>query len=75
MLPERLARSEYFRLYLDRQWTKIVGTALPWYWSDTSKRLAEDIRGVGRRTDPSTWGRGVLRLRIAAVLSRHPQTH
>ena len=60
MLPERLTRSEYFRLYLDRQWTKIVGTALPWYWSDTSKRLAEDIRRVGRRTDPSTWGREVL---------------
>ena len=57
-LPERLARSEYFRLYLDRQWTKIAATTLPWYWSDTSKRLAEDIRQVGRRTDPSTWGRG-----------------
>ena len=60
MLPDRLTRSEYFRLYLDRQWTKIADTTLPWYWSETSKRLSEDIRQVGRRTDPSTWGRGVL---------------
>lgn len=57
-VPERLARAEYFRLYLDRQWKRIEGNGLPWHWSDTSKRLADDLRSVGSRVDPDTWGRG-----------------
>jgi hypothetical protein len=55
-LPERVSRSEYFRLYLDRQWSKINDTGLPWRWSETSERLAADIHAVGRRADPETWG-------------------
>lgn len=55
-LPDRVSRSEYFRLYLDRQWSKVAGDGLPWDWSRTSERLAEDIRTVGRRADPETWG-------------------
>ena len=54
-LTDRLNRSEYFRLYLDRQWTRVAEEGLPWDWSQTSERLAEDIRRVGRRTDPATW--------------------
>ncbi len=54
-LADRLARSEYFRLYLDREWTKIPDKGLPWEWSITSRRLAGDIRQIGRRTDRSTW--------------------
>lgn len=56
-VSDRLARAEYFRLYLDRQWTKIAGNGLPWHWSDTSKRLAEDLHKIGSRIDPATWGR------------------
>jgi len=54
-LSERLARAEYFRLYLDRQWAKVGDGGLPWRWSETSRRLASDIRRVGRRADPATW--------------------
>ena len=55
-LPDRVGRSEYFRLYLDRQWSKIKDDGLPWRWSETSERLASDIREVGVRADPETWG-------------------
>lgn len=55
-LPERVGRSEYFRLYLDRQWSKIKDDGLPWRWSETSDRLSDDIRRVGERADPETWG-------------------
>jgi hypothetical protein len=55
-LTDRVARSEYFRLYLDRQWSKISDDGLPWNWPATSERLSEDIRKVGRRADPGTWG-------------------
>jgi hypothetical protein len=55
-LADRVSRSEYFRLYLDRQWARVTEEGLPWDWSDTSEQLAEDIRKVGRRADPETWG-------------------
>lgn len=55
-LADRLARSEYFRLYLDRQWAKMPNSQLPWRWSDVSRKLSQDIYKVGRRTDPGTWG-------------------
>lgn len=55
-LPERVNRTEYFRLYLDRQWSKVNSEGLPWRWSDTSEVLSKDIRRVGRRADPETWG-------------------
>jgi hypothetical protein len=54
-LAERVRRSEYFRLYLDRQWMKVRGDGLPWYWADTSRKLSADIREVGRRADRTTW--------------------
>jgi GTPase SAR1 family protein len=54
-LPDRLARAEYFRLYLDREWAKISEEGLPWTWSATSRRLSTDIRQIGRRTDRATW--------------------
>lgn len=54
-LADRVARGEYFRLYLDRQWDKVDGDGLPWKWSDTSRRLSRDIRQIGRRADPATW--------------------
>jgi hypothetical protein len=55
-LPERLSRAEYFRIYLDRQWQKVNGEGLPWRWPPTSDQLANDIRSIGRRTEPETWG-------------------
>ena len=55
-LSDRLSRSEYFRLYLDRQWSKISSDGLPWQWPSASKDVADDVRKIGRRTDPSTWG-------------------
>ncbi|TDC62409.1 hypothetical protein E1200_25825 [Actinomadura sp. GC306] len=55
-LADRVGRSEYFRLYLDRQWLKVADSGLPWSWSETSERLSEDIYRVGRRADPETWG-------------------
>ncbi len=55
-LTDRVSRSEYFRLYLDKQWLKLSGTSLPWNWADTSGRLREDIHRVGSRADPDTWG-------------------
>ncbi|MFH8662612.1 hypothetical protein [Streptomyces afghaniensis] len=54
-LPERVTRSEYFRLYLDRQWSKVKDSGLPWRWSDTSEKLSADIRRVGRKADPQAW--------------------
>ncbi len=54
-LADRLARGEYFRLYLDREWAKISDEGLPWTWSATSQRLSSDIRQIGRRTDRATW--------------------
>jgi len=55
-LPDRVRRAEYFRVYLDRQWSLMYDERLPWRWPDTSERLSEDIRRVGRRADPETWG-------------------
>ncbi|GAA2507432.1 hypothetical protein GCM10023100_41990 [Actinocorallia cavernae] len=54
-LPERVTRSEYFRIYLDRQWSKVKDSGLPWRWSETSEKLSADIRRVGRKADPQAW--------------------
>lgn len=54
-LSERVNRAEYFRLYLDRQWSLLTDVGLPWRWPQVSDRLSEDIRRVGRRADPDAW--------------------
>ena len=54
-LPDRLNRAEFFRVYLDNQWAKMVSDDLPWLWSETSSKLREDIRKIGRIADPGTW--------------------
>lgn len=55
LLAERVARAEYFRIYLNRQWEKVQGEGLPWNWADASKRLSAEIREIGRRADRSIW--------------------
>jgi hypothetical protein len=54
-LTDRVSRSEYFRLYLDRQWSRMDETGLPWSWTQASERLARDIRRVGVHADPDAW--------------------
>lgn len=54
-LSERLARAEYFRTYLDKQWEHVGATGAAWDWSVVSDALGKDIREIGKRTDPDTW--------------------
>lgn len=54
-LSERLARAEYFRTYLDKQWENVGATGAAWDWSVVSDALGKDIREIGKRTDPDTW--------------------
>jgi len=54
-LTDRVARTEYFRVYLDKQWAKIAGDNLPWEWPTTSQQVADDVRRVGRVADPASW--------------------
>lgn len=54
-LTDRVSRAEYFRLYLDKQWSRIPQDLTSWNWPDSSKRLAQDIARVGRIADPEAW--------------------
>ena len=54
-LTERVVRTEYFRVYLDKQWAKIAGQNLPWEWPAASRQAADDVRRVGKVADPATW--------------------
>jgi hypothetical protein len=55
-IEERLSRSEYFRLYLDKQWSLLNDENLPWQWPAVSDKLSEDIRQIGKRVVPGVWG-------------------
>lgn len=50
-LSSRLRRTEYFRLYLDKQWRKMGETAheLPFNWEEYSGRLREDVEHITRK--------------------------
>ncbi|HWS38428.1 MAG TPA: hypothetical protein VN408_37540 [Actinoplanes sp.] len=54
-LADRVTRAEYFRLYLDKQWTRIPGGATSWQWPENSDRLRADIARVGQHADPEAW--------------------
>jgi len=54
-LTDRVARTEYFRLYLDKQWSRIPRGATTWDWPSVSSQLASDITRVGRVADPDAW--------------------
>ncbi len=54
-LADRVARAEYFRLYLDRQWARIPDGTTSWQWPENSDRLRADIARVGRHADPEAW--------------------
>lgn len=54
-LTDRVTRTEYFRLYLDKQWVRIPQGATSWEWPGISTQLANDITRVGRVADPEAW--------------------
>ena len=56
-LADRLSRAEYFRTYLDREWNAVTAEGAGWQWPDVSERIRLDIRRIGSRTAPATWGR------------------
>jgi len=57
-LSDRVARTEHFRVYLDKQWNKIAGTGLPWEWPTVSQKVADEVRKIGRQAVASSWSRG-----------------
>src|SRR5262249_17675581 len=54
-LADRVVRSEYFRIYLDKQWGKLASDGIPWQWPDASAQLTDDINRVGHHADPKSW--------------------
>jgi len=55
-ISERVARTEYFRAYLDKQWhalSRFEGMAFD--WRPVSDALRADTQRVGRRVDPETY--------------------
>ncbi len=54
-LSDRVTRAEYFRLYLDKQWSRLPQISTTWKWPETSQKLASDIARVGRIADPHAW--------------------
>ncbi|MBO0879263.1 MAG: hypothetical protein J2P17_02550, partial [Mycobacterium sp.] len=58
-LGERLDRAEVFRIYLDKQWSKMTQEGLPWRWSDTSRRIVTDVKRVRKYAEPRPGGQRV----------------
>jgi hypothetical protein len=55
-ISERVARAEYFRAYLDKQWlplSRFKGMAFD--WRSVSEQLRADTQRIGRRVDPGTY--------------------
>ncbi len=58
-ISERVARAEYFRAYLDKQWLPLSGLqGAAFDWRPVSDALRADTQQVGRRVDPETYGWG-----------------
>jgi hypothetical protein len=56
-ISDRVARAEYFRAYLDKQWLPLSRFKdMAFDWQPVSDQLREDTQRVGRRVDPSTYG-------------------
>jgi len=54
-IGERLRRAEYFRTYLDKQWSMLRGDKLPFIWDDLSAALRKEVQRIGRRIEPTSW--------------------
>lgn len=60
-ISERVGRAKIFRVYLDKQWLKMQTDNLPWLWSETSRKLSDDIDRAEHNSKPSSRSRSTYR--------------